>query len=256
MSREQLPEADFRRLWQRLQLLGMNAYEARSYLVLLGHPRFKALELAARAHVPRQKIYEVLDSLVTKGFASVIQDRTKMFSAVAPDQALHAYLARRTRELEQQTAERSKAASEMVTDLMTVHKEGHGEGGLEVVQLIQDPAQTSARLQKILREAVSSCVAMLWTPQAAEPVIEAHARGVPCRAIASDAAIVARLREAGVEARQAVRLPVHIVVADGRGLLAMAGAVTTQPQWTAIFFEHHGMAEAMTASFDTTWRAL
>src|SRR5579863_6869612 len=59
-----LSEVEFRRYWQRLQTMGLNAYEARSYLVLVGHPRFKALELAARAHVPRQKIYEVLDSLV------------------------------------------------------------------------------------------------------------------------------------------------------------------------------------------------
>jgi hypothetical protein len=55
-------------------------------------PRFKALELAARAHVPRQKIYEVLDSLVEKGFAQVVQERTKLFSAVPPDQAIHSYL--------------------------------------------------------------------------------------------------------------------------------------------------------------------
>jgi len=52
MARD-LPEMDFQRFWRRLQQIGLNAYEARSYLVLIGHPRFKALELAARAHVPR-----------------------------------------------------------------------------------------------------------------------------------------------------------------------------------------------------------
>src|ERR1051326_9499316 len=111
---QDLPELEFRRPWQRLQALGLNAYEARSYLVLVGHPRFKALELAARAHVPRQKIYEVLDSLVEKGFARVIQDRTKLFSAVPPDQALPAYLARRTHALEAELAEQGKAASDLL----------------------------------------------------------------------------------------------------------------------------------------------
>ena len=71
---EKWAEGEFQRFWKRLQQLGLNAYESRSYLVLLGHPRFKALELAARAHVPRQKIYEVLDSLVEKGFAQVVQE--------------------------------------------------------------------------------------------------------------------------------------------------------------------------------------
>src|SRR5882724_12166758 len=100
MMKQELGEMDFQRLWRRLQQMGLNAYEARSYLVLVGHPRFKALELAARAHVPRQKIYEVLDSLVEKGFARVIQDRTKLFSAIEPDQALPAYLQRRAHTLE------------------------------------------------------------------------------------------------------------------------------------------------------------
>src|SRR6202451_3439748 len=98
----ELAELDFRRFWQRLQSMGLNAYEARSYLVLVGHPRFKALELAARAHVPRQKIYEVLDSLLEKGFAQVIQEKTKLFLAVPPVEAIHSYLARRQQALEQQ----------------------------------------------------------------------------------------------------------------------------------------------------------
>src|SRR2546430_11113507 len=95
-----LPELEFRRFWQRLQSMGLNAYEARSYLVLVGHPRFKALELAARAHVPRQKIYEVLDSLMEKGFARVVQERTKLFSAISPDEAVPNYLARLGKTLE------------------------------------------------------------------------------------------------------------------------------------------------------------
>src|SRR5215469_7784868 len=104
-----LLDQEFRRFWQRLQSMGLNAYEARSYLVLVGHPRFKALELAARAHVPRQKIYEVLDSLVEKGFAQVIQEKTKLFSAVPPDQAIPSYLARQRQILEQELTDNGRA---------------------------------------------------------------------------------------------------------------------------------------------------
>src|SRR5438132_11794810 len=114
----ELPELEFRRFWQRLQGMGLNAYEARSYLVLVGHPRFKALELAARAHVPRQKIYEVLDSLVEKGFAQVVQERTKLFSAVSPDQAVPSYMSRRQRAFAMELADQAKAAQGMVEDLM------------------------------------------------------------------------------------------------------------------------------------------
>src|ERR1700761_6686716 len=119
-----LPDIEFRRFWQRLQAMGLNAYEARSYLVLVGHPRFKALELAARAHVPRQKIYEVLDSLVEKGFAQVIQEKTKLFSAVDPSLAIPGYLARRSKMLQNELTEQSRLASSLLEDLRTAYIEG------------------------------------------------------------------------------------------------------------------------------------
>src|ERR1700755_3333753 len=111
---EELAEVDFQRFWRRLQQLGLNAYEARSYLVLAGHPKFKALELAARAHVPRQKIYEVLDSLVEKGFAQVVQEKTKLFSAVDPSLAIPGYLARRSRALQNELTEQARLANGLI----------------------------------------------------------------------------------------------------------------------------------------------
>src|ERR1700681_4909534 len=105
-----LGDTDFQRFWRRLQQLGLNAYEARSYLILVGHPRFKALELAARAHVPRQKIYEVLDSLIEKGFAQVVQEKTKLFSAVEPSLAIPSYLGKRSQALQQELTDQGRMA--------------------------------------------------------------------------------------------------------------------------------------------------
>src|SRR5712691_620766 len=149
-----LPETDFQRFWRRLQQLGLNAYEARSYLVLIGHQRFKALELAARAHVPRQKIYEVLDSLVEKGFAQVVQEKTKLFSAVPPDEAIPSYLARRAQALEQQLAEQNQAAAGMVKELMSAYSEGQGgRGTLDYLRIVNDPGQVASQFRKMLTEA-------------------------------------------------------------------------------------------------------
>src|SRR3979411_1036536 len=117
-------EVEFQRFWRRRQQLGLNSYESRSYLVLLGHPKCKALELAARAHVPRQKIYEVLDSLVEKGFAQVIQEKTKLFSAVEPDLAIPGYLWRREDTLRQELADHSRLANGVIDDLRTAYSEG------------------------------------------------------------------------------------------------------------------------------------
>src|SRR5215218_5717742 len=149
----ELPEMDFQRFWRRLQQIGLNAYEARSYLVLIGHPRFKALELAARSHVPRQKIYEVLDSLVEKGFAQVIQEKTKLFSAVEPDLAIPGYLSRREDTMRQELADHSRLANGVIDDLRTAYSEGQdGRGTLDFLRIVSDPQQIAAQYQRMLRE--------------------------------------------------------------------------------------------------------
>src|SRR5579875_3185082 len=138
-SRDSL-SADYQLNWRKLQQVGLNAYEARSYLVLMGHPRFKALELAARAHVPRQKIYEVLDSLVEKGFARVVQDRTKLFSAVEPNLAIPAFLARKRQLLEHELTDQARSASNLMQDLNGLYSEGKGgRGTLDFLRIVAEP---------------------------------------------------------------------------------------------------------------------
>src|SRR5580698_4097872 len=223
-----LPETDFQRFCRRLQQLGLNAYEARSYLVLIGHPRFKALELAARAHVPRQKIYEVLDSLVEKGFAQVIQEKTKLFSAVSPNQALPSYLARRAQAVEQQLADQSRAAHGMVDELMAAYAEGQGgRGTLDYLRIVSEPGQIAGHFRRMLADASSENLEFSRPPYAVDPldaelVIQARERNVSCRVIVEQGTLDAvhqqfldEYRAAGVEVRGIEKVPMKMAVFDG-----------------------------------------
>ena len=215
-----MPETAFERFWRRLQDLGLNAYEARSYLVLVGHPRFKALELATRANVPRQKIYEVLDSLTEKGFAQVVQEKTKLFSAVEPGLAIPAYLSRRRKLFEQQLAEQSRSASALIDDLSSAYSEGQGgRGTLDFLRIVNEPAQTATQYRRMLAEVQSEYLEFSRPPYAVDPLDEqlvkqARARGVRCRLLLQagslDDSHRQRLQEyeqAGVEVRLADSLP-------------------------------------------------
>ncbi len=263
-----IPDLEFRRFWQRLQAMGLNAYEARSYLVLIGHPRFKALELAARAHVPRQKIYEVLDSLVEKGFAQVIQEKTKLFSAVSPDQAIPSYLARRRQALEHELDDQSTAARGMVAELMAAYSEGQGgRGTLDYLRIVSDPGQIAAQFRRMLAEASTEYLEFSRPPYAVDPleaemVIRARERGVSCRVLVEHGTLdethrrfLEDYRAAGVEVRQMDKLPMKLAVFDGRhGLIALLDPVITRPSWTSVIFDHEGMAEAMRGLFEDYWR--
>ncbi len=265
---EKWAESEFQRFWKRLQQLGLNAYESRSYLVLLGHARFKALELAARAHVPRQKIYEVLDSLVEKGFAQVVQEKTKLFSAVEPGLALPAYMARKRQLLDQELTDQGRASLAIVDDLKSVYPEGQGgRGTLDFLRIVSDPAQTAAEYRRMLSEVRSDYAEFSRPPYAVDPLDEklvkqARLSGVVCRLLLQagtlDDAHRQRLQDyeaAGVEVRQSDSVPMKLAVFDGRqGMIALLDPVITRPAWTAVVFNHEAMGEAMAGLFEDRWR--
>src|ERR1700734_1520164 len=246
--KQDLAEVEYQRFWKGLQQLGLNAYEARSYLVMLGHSRFKALEIAPRAHVPRQKIYEVLDSLVEKGFALVVQDRTKLFSAVEPNLAVPSYLVRRVQMLQRELTDQTRMADSLVVDLAASYSEGQGERGpLEYLRIVSDPEQIAQQYRRMLSDVRHEYLEFSRPPYAVDPLDEqlvkqARLRGVTCRLLIEagtlDLAHRQRLEEyasSGVEVAQTDSLPMKLAVFDGaRGLLALLDPGITRPTWTAI----------------------
>lgn len=268
MKQKEASTADYYQLnWRKLQQLGLNAYEARSYLVLMGHQRFKALELAARAHVPRQKIYEVLDSLVEKGFAQVLQEKTKLFSAVDPSLAIPAYLARRSKTLQNELAEQARLATGLIEDLRGSYQEGQGERGtLDFLSLVTDPTQTAVHYRRMLAAVRNEYVEFSRPPFAVDPldeqlVKEASLRGISCRLLIEAAPIDKQhrerlddYREHGIKIRILDRLPLKLALFDCQcGLVALLDPVLTKPSWTAVVFEHEGFAEAMAGLFEGYW---
>lgn len=267
MNKVEPAPIDYQLNWRKLQQVGLNAYEARSYVVLIGHPRFKALELAARAHVPRQKIYEVLDSLVEKGFAQVMQERTKLFSAVDPSLAIPGYLARRSRVLQQELTEQGRLATGLIDDLRNAYQEGQGgRGTLDFLNLVNDPTQTALHYRRMLTTVHSDYAEFSRPPFAVDPLDErlvkdAAGRGVRCRLLIEagrlDEEHQERLhdfRDHGIQVRFLQRIPMKLALFDDKcGLVALLDPVLTRPSWTAVIFEHEGFSEAMSGLFETYW---
>ena len=264
----QLQSLDFERFWRRLQQISLNAYEARAYMVLVGHPKFKALELAARSDVPRQKIYEVLDSLVEKGFAQVVQEKTKLFSAIEPGLAIPHYIARRHQQLQMELGEQSRVADNLVEDLNLAHSEGQGgRGTLDYLRIVADPRQTATHYRRMIAGAGREYLEFSRPPYAVDPLDEqlvkdARLRGVSCRLLLEGSRLDEQHRQrladyqgTGVEVRQTDSLPMKLALFDGvRGMVALLDPLVTKPTWTSVMFEHPGMGEAMKGLFEEYWR--
>ncbi len=262
-----ISEVDSGAYWRRLQQIGLNAYEARSYLVLVGHPRFKALELAARARVPRQKIYEVLDSLVEKGFAQVVQEKTKLFFAVEPGLAIPAYLERQKEIVDAQLADQRRQGNSLALELKAAYAEGQGgRGTLDYLRIVNEPSQIAVHYRSMLSNVEREYLEFSRPPYAVDPLDEqlvkqACARGVRCRIMLEADAVdedhrlrLEEYRQHGVEVLLVEKLPMKLALFDAKqGLTALLDPVVTRPSWTAIVFDHEGFGEAMRGLFESWW---
>lgn len=84
-----------------LQLLGLDDKEAKIYLAVLALGESTVLPIAKKAVIQRTYCYDILDSLVGKGFVNFIEKRgRRRFSAIRPKQIKH-ILSSRMKEFEQ-----------------------------------------------------------------------------------------------------------------------------------------------------------
>jgi hypothetical protein len=206
--------------------------------------------------VPRQKIYEVLDSLIDKGFADVVQERTKLFSAIEPDLASPNYIERRGLALQRELQDQGRMGHALIEDLRHAYSQGQdGRGALSLLRVVNNAGQVAAHLARLQAETEHEYLELATAPRLDSPgYLPLSARGVHCR-ILQDPEIPAAESLPHVEVRQIAQLPMRMVLCDGRaGLIALLDPVVTAPSGAAVIFQHPGMGEAMRALFEDYWR--
>ena len=252
---------------RRLQQLGLNAYESRAYLVLIGHPRFKALEVAGPARIPRQKIYEVLDSLVEKGFVRVVQGKAKQFSAVEPRLALQSFLARKRETYEREWQVRQELATVLTADLAGVFTDGNrGQGPLNYLRIVAHTGQIAEEYRTLLSNTTEEYLEFARPPYAVDPIQEPMVQhlldnGTTCRLLYASHALekehlsqLRSLENARAKVRLVEDLPMKLALFDKhRGMISLDDPVVSQPRITALVFEHKQLASAMRSLFDDFW---
>ena len=252
-------QAGFTRLAEKLRSLNLSGYESRTYLAMVGSGPLKALDLAVRAVVPRQKIYEVLDSLVAKGFAEMIPDRPRQFAAVEPGVAFAEHLSRRRRDSEARLAEQIRLVEELHAELESVPAGlDQANCAFPVIRLINDRQHAAAQFREMLAEVRTECLQFgspyLERLDALEGFVSASRRGVHCRLLldgqtisgtaAGDAPLPAGLP---IEVRRGCHLPLRMTIFDVQcGLLALDTA--------ALVFDHGGLGTALRSLFEDFWR--
>jgi sugar-specific transcriptional regulator TrmB len=247
----------------KLVELGLTSYEAKAYLALMRRDTFAAAEVSRLAGIPRQRIYDVLATLVQKGLASQRPGTPAKYAAVSPEFAIERLLANRREELER--LERSSL--EMIDTLSPAFAEGQKESDpLDYIEVLRDRAAINERFGE-LQEGIEREILVFTKPPYATPAQEnleglevsrTHtARSVYEHSALDDRAFADGVRqfiEAGEDARFVEELPLKLVIIDESIVMfGMEDPVAGAEEMTIVVVEHQALAKVLKIAFDAVW---
>ncbi|HET7686763.1 MAG TPA: helix-turn-helix domain-containing protein [Candidatus Limnocylindria bacterium] len=258
------------RLIGQLTRLGLTTYEARAYVALVTRDSFTAAQVARQANLPRQRIYDVLSTLVDKGLASTRPGSVVKYAAVSPEAALERLVDDHRREL----AEIERSATEMVAELAPTFRAGQEHTDpLEYIEVLRDPGAINERFTELQAQIRDEILVFTKPPYATPPqenvegleVTRTHvARSVYELSALDDPAVAAGIRRfiaEGEEARFVEELPLKLVIIDETIVMfgmedPVAGGVPRRSSdLTIMVVEHPALARTLKTAFLATWES-
>jgi HTH-type transcriptional regulator, sugar sensing transcriptional regulator len=254
---------------QKLISLGLNTYESAAYLALLGRPELGSTEIASRANIPRQRIYDVLSSLAAKGLCIARDTNPKTFFAVDPKVSFDLLAKQRIAQLERQRQETESLAASLAEELSPIFAEGRGQNDpLAYVEVLSGPTRIAHRalaLADAAKKSVNSCMRkpMILSKEQNWAFLRAPlGKGLRYRALCDDELIedeelrkwMNTFAEWGLEIRVAAEIPLKIQAFDDEAVLvSMQDPTAGQPSFTAVAIHNRGFVAMMNLAFEYLW---
>ncbi len=257
-------------LQEKLSSLGLTRYEAAVYLALLERQDFTPTQVATRAQIPRQRIYDVLASLCDRGLCVERHSgRQRLFQAIDPIQALPTLLQVKQRQYEAELSRQQQETEAMVAALGPLYAAGHQtQDPLAYIEVLSEPNRICDRAAQMAVSAQNSiCVffsypSVLSYEEGLKLVQEPLARGISYRTIyethswqdPSTRDFILQCREWGQQVRFVPELPFKMQLFDQQGtLLSLQDPLAGTPSFTALVINHIGLAKMLQISFETLW---
>lgn len=249
--------------------LGLNGYEAAAYLALLGRGGLTPTELSARAKVPRQRVYDVLESLAGKGLCSVRDTSPKTYFAVDPAKALEALSQQRALELQRERERTEQQAQSLIDRLGPLFQAGRSEvDPLQYVEVLTGPERIEARAFSLAQSAQRCVNSLIMRPLILSSehnwrfLTVPLEKGLRYRALYERAALedvelrgwMEELGRRGQQIRLVAELPLKMQAFDDEvALLSMQDPVGGPPSFTALAIRHRGTVALLNLAFERLW---
>ena len=247
----------------QLTRLGLTTYEAKAYLALTRRDSYTAAQVSRQAGLPRQRIYDVLGSLVEKGLASARPGEVVKYAAIPPRLAVARLIETHRQEL--QDLERD--AVEMVANMTPAYEAGRGQTDpLEYIEVLRDERAINERFAQLQSQVRREILVFTKPPYARRPqenvegltVSREHvARSMYELSAFEDPDFirgVEQFLEAGEEARFVPVLPLKLVIIDETIVMfGMQDPVEGSSDLTIVVVEHPSLAKTLKLAFEATW---
>ena len=247
----------------QLVKLGLTSYEAKAYLTLILRDSFTAAQVARQSGLPRQRIYDVLGSLVQKGLAASRPGNVVKYAATPPELAIDLLLTAHREQL--QLMERN--ARSMAASLKPAFEAGQEHTDpLEYIEVLRDRRAINERFAELQAGVKKEILVFTKPPYATPPqenvegleVIQTHeARSLYEYSVFDDPAVargVQRFVEAGEDARFVPSLPLKLVIIDETIVMfGMEDPVAGSSDLTIVVVEHRSLARVLKTAFDAIW---
>ncbi len=250
---------------QSLMELGLNSYEAKAYLALMGRDSFTAPQVADRSGVPRQRVYDVLNSLVEQGLAiGRPGKRGVKYTAVAPDIALNGLIRRE----EQRVSRLAFSTGSLVTTLLQEYQAGLEENEpLDYIEVLRGSQSIHQRFSEIQEQAEDEILIFTKPPYATpidqnESGMKALKRKVVARSVYEFSAfddpvttrVISSFSSEGEQVRFVETLPLKLVIVDEAiVIVGMEDPIAGRKELTTLVVENSRMAQFMKIAFETVW---
>jgi HTH-type transcriptional regulator, sugar sensing transcriptional regulator len=245
--------------------LGLTSYEARAYATLIKRDSFTAAQVAREAGLPRQRIYDVLGTLVQKGLASSRPGPQVKYAAIAPELAVERLLGERRRELSSLELDGARIVEQLTPQFTAGRTQ---TDPLEYIEVLRDRGAINERFAELQRQVTREILVFTKPPYALPPqenvegmkvTREHEARSVYELSLFEDPEATEGVRqfvEAGEQARFVKSLPLKLVIIDETIVMfGMEDPIAGSSNLTIVVVEHPSLAQILKVAFDTTWAA-
>jgi len=247
----------------QLTRLGLTSYEAKAYLALIRRDSFTAAQVARQAALPRQRIYDVLGSLVQKGLAVARPGTVVKYAATPPEVAISLLISAHR----QQLTEMESGARLMISSLQPAFEAGQAHSDpLEYIEVLRDRGAINERFAELQQSVKKEILVFTKPPYATPPqenveglqvTLTHEARSIYEFGVFDDPAVtegVRRFLEAGEEARFVAELPLKLVIIDETIVMfGMEDPVAGGSDLTIVVVEHRSLARVLKTAFDAIW---